>query len=115
MDLPASLVAGRAGGDGVGAGGRHIDCVFDPLAGIRPADEISAAGVGGGFDVHAFAGAVCAAVVGDVEVVISNPFAAGVEIFELDGLAGGEGCAFEGTLAGAGRGLAEETGRVPSK
>ena len=84
---------GDAEGEVVFAGGVNIDGVFKPLAGFGVTDVESAAGVGGGLDVDAFGGAIGAAEIGRIGIVIGDAFAAGVEVFSLDG-----GCAVGGDV-----------------
>src|SRR5262249_45784882 len=79
--------AGAAGGDAklnvVAAGAGDVDGVLEPLASLGPADVVAAARVGRGLDVHAV-GAVLAAVVGCIGVVVGDALAAVVVILGLD-------------------------------
>ncbi len=60
-----------------------IDGVLHPFAGLGVADVITAAGVGGGFDVNAVVGAECAAEVLRFGVVVSHAFATLIEVLGL--------------------------------
>ena len=62
-----------------------VDGVLEPLAGLGPADDVPAAGVGRGLDVDALRHAIFLAGVDGVDIVIGDAFAAVVEVLSLDG------------------------------
>src|SRR5205823_9340882 len=86
----------------VGARGGDVDRVFEPFAGVGKADEVAAAGVGGGLEVDGGGAIGRAAFVGGSRVVKGDAFAAVVEIFGLNRVADVEGRALEGARCGIG-------------
>src|SRR5665213_471451 len=94
------------------AGLGEIHGIAQPFAGGRPADVVSAARVGAGLEVHAFGGAIFAAVVGFVQVVVRDSFAALIVVFDLDGRAIGCGrtpvCRALGSVGGGAPGREDD-------
>src|SRR5205085_9223949 len=83
VEGPAVVAAAFAQVYGVFRGGGNVDGVVEPLARIGPADEVSAARVAGGAEVHVV-GAVQSAGVARAAVVVGDAFAAGVVVLKLD-------------------------------
>ena len=75
---------GQPQADGVGAGGGDVDGVLEPLPGRGPAQVVAAAGVGGGFQVHAV-GAVAVGGAVDRGDVVGHALPAGVVVLRLHG------------------------------
>src|SRR5207244_13568185 len=60
-----------------------VEGVFEPFARGGPTHIVTAARIAGGFDING-GGAILAAVIRGIGVVIGNAFAAAIEIFGLD-------------------------------
>ena len=83
-ELPARADAGHARFQRVGSTGIHVDRVFQPLPGRRPAHHMVVARRRVARDIHPFVSAVLSALVRHCGIVIGDTFSAGVEVFDFD-------------------------------